>query len=79
MGVWLALLAYDVSQAMHTRPKEPRLILVWDGVEWQVDRVADGYLAAQRILHGIEGDGVVRAYRLLPAAEKPRDRHRKPR
>ncbi|WP_049649987.1 DUF6087 family protein [Kitasatospora sp. MY 5-36] len=43
--------------ASHVDPSEPRLILRWDGAEWVPETVADDYPAAQRIVHGIRGDG----------------------
>ncbi|MER6300236.1 DUF6087 family protein [Kitasatospora sp. NPDC001539] len=42
----------------HVAPDEPRLIERWDGVQWLPETIADGYAAAQRIVHGIRGDGV---------------------
>ncbi|MER6517974.1 DUF6087 family protein [Streptomyces sp. NPDC001553] len=44
----------------HLRPSEPRLILRWDGIEWVPDTIAEDYATAQRIVHGIRGDGVMK-------------------
>lgn len=41
----------------HVDPRGPRLIERWDGVQWMPETIADGYAAAQRIVHGIRGDG----------------------
>ncbi|WP_369184625.1 DUF6087 family protein [Streptomyces sp. Y1] len=43
--------------AAHAEPKEPRLILRWDGVQWVPETIAPDYAAAQRLVHGIRGDG----------------------
>ncbi|TQF02500.1 hypothetical protein E6W39_09720 [Kitasatospora acidiphila] len=67
----------DGLAATHVRPTEPRLILCWDGVEWVPHTVADDYPTAQRILHGIKGDGMIPMP--APQPRKPAGRHRKPR
>ncbi|WP_316528183.1 DUF6087 family protein [Kitasatospora brasiliensis] len=63
--------------AGHRYPKEPRLVSRWDGYQWIPETVAPDYAAAQRLLHGVEGDGVVPMAPAQPR-EKPRGRHRKP-
>ncbi|MFD5438153.1 DUF6087 family protein [Kitasatospora sp. NPDC127067] len=45
--------------ASHVDPSAPRLILRWDGVEWVPETIANGYATAQRIVHGIRGDGTM--------------------
>ncbi|WAL73537.1 DUF6087 family protein [Kitasatospora sp. YST-16] len=67
----------DGSRATHLDPQAPRMVLEWDGYAWQPIAVADGYAAAQRQVHRIEGDGVIRGTVPRPS-EKPTGRHRKP-
>ncbi|GAA1162296.1 hypothetical protein F4556_005017 [Kitasatospora gansuensis] len=59
----------------HVGRDEPRLIMGWDGYQWLPEAVAPDYPAAQRILNGIEGDGVMRAT-VAPTLKKP-GRHRR--
>ncbi|GAB7183165.1 DUF6087 family protein [Kitasatospora sp. Ki12] len=63
----------------HVAPGEPRLIVRWDGYQWLPETVAEDYAAAQRILHGVEGDGLRRPGYRAPRPTKPPGRHRKPR
>ncbi|MET8627432.1 DUF6087 family protein [Kitasatospora sp. NPDC004669] len=61
----------------HLHQHLPRLVSRWDGYQWVPEAIADNYAAAQRILHGIEGDGVIP----LPPAPPRKNRigkHRKP-
>jgi hypothetical protein len=46
--------------ASHLDPKAPRIVVEFDGFAWQSIAVAEDYAAAQRMLHHIEGDGVMR-------------------
>ncbi|WP_431681277.1 DUF6087 family protein [Kitasatospora sp. KL5] len=64
--------------AAQVRPGEPRLVMRWDGVQWLPETVVADYAAAQRLLHRIDGDGVIRP---VPAPKLGRGtgRHRKPR
>ncbi|MFB7663983.1 DUF6087 family protein [Kitasatospora sp. NPDC056138] len=74
----LTALMLDGSPATHTRPTEPRMVMEWDGVQWLLHAVADNYAAAQRILHGIKGDGVMRQMMPQTSPHKAAGRHRKP-
>ncbi|MFI8459367.1 DUF6087 family protein [Kitasatospora sp. NPDC085464] len=67
------------SRGAHVAPREPRLIVRWDGYQWLPETVAEDYAAAQRILHGIEGDGRVHLAHRAQRPEKAPGRHRKPR
>jgi len=62
----------------HVAPDEPRVIIRWDGYQWVPESIADNYTAAQRILCGIEGDGVMRDVSPPAMPRKARGRHRKP-
>ncbi|MFD0276220.1 DUF6087 family protein [Kitasatospora sp. NPDC127111] len=55
----------------------PRAILRWDGYQWIAESVADNYAAAQRLVHGVEGGGVIRGVP-LPLRKARAGRHRKP-
>ncbi|MEV7589716.1 DUF6087 family protein [Streptomyces sp. NPDC089922] len=55
-----ALLDDGTESPAHVRPSEPRLILRWDGTQWVPETIAPDYPTAQRIVHGIRGDGVQR-------------------
>ncbi|MFJ1936885.1 DUF6087 family protein [Kitasatospora sp. NPDC088160] len=63
------------SGGAHVGRDEPRLIMRWDGYQWLPETVAPDYPAAQRILNGIEGDGVMRP--TAPPAPKKPGRHRR--
>ncbi|MFB7669600.1 DUF6087 family protein [Kitasatospora sp. NPDC056138] len=64
------------EHAAHVNPHAPRIILRWNGVEWIPETIADDYGAAQRFLHGITGDGVMRS--MMPSARSKRPgRHRR--
>ncbi|MEU9076126.1 DUF6087 family protein [Kitasatospora sp. NPDC004745] len=65
------------GRGAHVAPAQPRLIVRWDGYQWLPEAVAEDYAAAQRILHGIEGDGVVRSAWPAQPRRAP-GRHRKP-
>ncbi|MEU9045786.1 MULTISPECIES: DUF6087 family protein [unclassified Kitasatospora] len=67
------------QRGAHVAPGEPRLIVRWDGYQWLPETVAEDYAAAQRILHGIEGDGLLRPARPVQRPKKAPGRHRKPR
>ncbi|MGW6919080.1 DUF6087 family protein [Kitasatospora sp. NPDC054939] len=45
---------------VHLHQDRPRAILRWDGYQWVPEALAPNFAVAQRIVHGIEGDGVVR-------------------
>lgn len=60
VGELKAVLMDGQESPAHVRPSEPRLILRWDGVGWVPETIAEDYAAAQRIVHGIRGDGVTR-------------------
>ncbi|MFG2919469.1 hypothetical protein ACGF0D_42200 [Kitasatospora sp. NPDC048298] len=52
----------------------------WDmrsGSPWRAETIAPDYAAAQRLVHGIEGDGVIPMVSARPA-KKPAGKHRKP-
>ncbi|MFJ9772034.1 DUF6087 family protein [Kitasatospora sp. NPDC101157] len=66
------------QRGAHVAPDEPRLIMRWDGYQWLPETVAENYAAAQRILHGIEGDGVRRPLHGAPRPRKAPGRHRRP-
>ncbi|MCB5179524.1 DUF6087 family protein [Streptomyces antimicrobicus] len=58
-GEMKAVLLDGTESPTHVRPSEPRLILRWDGIEWLPQSIAPDYAAAQRVVHGIRGDGVM--------------------
>ncbi|MFF4330731.1 DUF6087 family protein [Streptomyces sp. NPDC001591] len=60
VGELRAVLLDGTDSPAHVRPSEPRLILRWDGTEWVPETIAPDYATAQRIVHGIRGDGVMR-------------------
>ncbi|MFD9123498.1 DUF6087 family protein [Kitasatospora sp. NPDC059571] len=64
--------------AAHVRPEEPRLVMRWDGVQWLPETVVADYATAQRLLHGIDGNSVVRPL-LAPHLGRGTGRHKKPR
>lgn len=66
------------GRAAHLHQELPRLILRWDGYQWVPESYAENFGSAQRLLHGIEGDGVVRGTP-VPPPRTPTGRHRKPR
>ncbi|MFJ2861280.1 DUF6087 family protein [Kitasatospora sp. NPDC087314] len=66
------------GRGAHVAPGEPRLIVRWDGYQWLAESVAEDYAAAQRILHGIEGDGLLRSMWPAQRPRKAPGRHRKP-
>ncbi|MGW2376257.1 MULTISPECIES: DUF6087 family protein [Kitasatospora] len=66
------------QRGAHVTPDGPRLIVRWDGYQWLPETVAEDYAAAQRILHGIEGDGVRRPPYSAPRPRKAPGRHRRP-
>ncbi|MBV2154003.1 DUF6087 family protein [Kitasatospora sp. SUK 42] len=68
----------EQRRGAHVAPGEPRLIVRWDGYQWLPETVAEDYAAAQRILYGIEGDGVRRPPRPAPRQRKAPGRHRRP-
>ena len=72
----------DGSGATHLNPTAPRLVLEWDGYTWQPVTVADDYAAAQRVVHRIEGDGVMKSPPWSPNTRNifkdGGGRHRKP-
>ncbi|WP_329563021.1 DUF6087 family protein [Kitasatospora sp. NBC_01266] len=77
--------ADGVRRGAHVDPAAPRVVEEWDGVQWVVVGAAEGYAAAQRALHGIAGDGVMRGMMPRPESTVLRDptapgrgRHRKP-
>ncbi|MFD8707416.1 DUF6087 family protein [Kitasatospora sp. NPDC059648] len=70
-------LAGGRQRGAHVAPGEPRLIVRWDGYQWLPETVAEDYAAAQRILHGIEGDGVRRPPHAAPRPRKAPGRHRR--
>ncbi|MFD8754539.1 DUF6087 family protein [Kitasatospora sp. NPDC059577] len=72
-------LAHGRHRGAHVAPGEPRLILRWDGYQWLPETVAEDYAVAQRILHGIEGDGLLRPAHRGQRPRKAPGRHRKPR
>ncbi|MFF8731289.1 DUF6087 family protein [Streptomyces sp. NPDC015171] len=51
-------LGNGAQRAAHLLPDAPRLIVEWDGHQWVPLTAVDDYAAAQRMLHGIEGDGL---------------------
>ncbi|WP_030058292.1 MULTISPECIES: DUF6087 family protein [Streptomyces] len=71
-------LADGQQRGAHVAPGEPRLIMRWDGFQWLPETVVDDYAAAQRILHGIEGDGRLRPVNRAQRPKKAPGRHRKP-
>ncbi|MFJ9845528.1 DUF6087 family protein [Kitasatospora sp. NPDC101155] len=71
-------LADEQQRGAHVAPREPRLIVRWDGYQWLAETVAEDYAAAQRILHGIEGDGVRWPPYSAPRQRKAPGRHRRP-
>ncbi|GAA2266746.1 hypothetical protein GCM10010430_59760 [Kitasatospora cystarginea] len=79
VGQLKAVIVGHENAAAHLHQQLPRLVSRWDGYQWVPETIAADYAAAQRILHGIEGDGVLP---LPPAAPNPlkagRGRHRKP-
>ncbi|MER6299961.1 DUF6087 family protein [Kitasatospora sp. NPDC001539] len=67
----------EQRRGAHVEPAEPRLIVRWDGYQWLAETVAEDYAAAQRILHGIEGDGVRRPLYPQPRQRRSPGRHRR--
>jgi hypothetical protein len=65
------------NAAAHLHPALPRLVLAWDGYQWMPETIAENYAAAQRLLHGTDGDGVIRGTVTQPR-KKPAGKHRKP-
>nr|BFD95996.1 hypothetical protein KitaXyl93_73560 [Kitasatospora sp. Xyl93] len=61
----------------HLHRGEPRLVSRWDGYQWVPETIVPDYAAAQRLVHGIEGDGVIPMTSAQPT-KKPAGRHRKP-
>ncbi|HJD84899.1 DUF6087 family protein [Kitasatospora aureofaciens] len=66
------------QRGAHVAPEGPRLIVRWDGYQWLPEAVAEDYAAAQRILHGIEGDGVRRPPYAASRPRKAPGRYRRP-
>ncbi|GAB2733887.1 DUF6087 family protein [Kitasatospora kifunensis] len=62
----------------HLQQHLPRLVSRWDGVQWIPQTIAENYAAAQRILHGIVVDGVMRDMMPAAAPRKAPGRHRRP-
>ncbi|MFC8449470.1 DUF6087 family protein [Kitasatospora sp. NPDC057223] len=75
VGTLKAIPMDGTTGGAHVRRNAPRLIMRWDGYQWLPDTMADDYPAAQRILHNIEGDGVMRPA-ATPTPKKP-GRHRR--
>ncbi|MFJ9817691.1 DUF6087 family protein [Streptomyces sp. NPDC101151] len=50
----------------------------WDGYQWVPVTTVDNYAAAQRMLHGIEGDGRMELPATGPNPMIGHGRHRKP-
>ncbi|MFH8383304.1 DUF6087 family protein [Kitasatospora sp. NPDC018058] len=71
-------LTQEQQRGAHVAPGEPRLIVRWDGYQWLAETVAEDYAAAQRILHGIEGDGLRRPPYSAPQQRRAPGRHRRP-
>ncbi|MDH6138793.1 MULTISPECIES: DUF6087 family protein [Kitasatospora] len=76
IGQLKAVIIGHEDAAAHCHPGLRRMILRWDGYSWVPETIADDYAAAQRILHGIEGDGIIPMP--PPEPRKPAGRHRKP-
>ncbi|MER7845984.1 DUF6087 family protein [Kitasatospora sp. NPDC096077] len=47
----------EIDRPAHVNPAAPRLIERWDGVQWVPETIATDFAAAQRLVHGIRGDG----------------------
>jgi len=77
VGALKAVIIGHENASAHLHPLLPRLVSRWDGYQWLPEAVADDYAAAQRILHGIKGDGAIP---MAPAAPEKKHvgRHRKP-
>ncbi|MFI1767390.1 DUF6087 family protein [Streptomyces sp. NPDC020800] len=65
------------QRAAHLDHNAPRMIVEWDGYQWQPVTTVDNYAAAQRMLHGIEGDGRMDLPAPGPNPMIGRGRHRK--
>lgn len=61
----------------HRHQHLPRLVSGWDGYPWVPETIAENFAAAQRILHSIEGDGVI-PMPPAPPRTKRVGKHRKP-
>ncbi|MEU1290504.1 DUF6087 family protein [Kitasatospora sp. NPDC005856] len=77
VGVLRAVTIGHETAAAHLHQDAPRLVSRWDGYQWVPETVAPDYAAAQRFLHGVEGDGVIPTHSAQPP-KKPTGRHRKP-
>lgn len=75
VGDLKAVLLHRLAGGAHVQRDAPRLILSWDGYQWLPEAVAPDYPTAQRILNGIEGDGVMRG--TVASAPKKPGRHRR--
>lgn len=63
-------------RAAHVNPDKPRVIVRWDGYQWQPVTITDDYAAAQRYLNpSPQTDPAPPAETPMP---KPAGRHRKP-
>ncbi|MEV7602982.1 DUF6087 family protein [Kitasatospora sp. NPDC089797] len=77
VGLVKAVVLGHEDRSSHLHPDLPRVLLRWDGYQWLPEQYADNFAAAQRLLHGIPGDGVVQAAP-PPPRKKSAGRHRRP-
>ncbi|MEU3826905.1 hypothetical protein GT045_22770 [Streptomyces sp. SID486] len=80
IGELKAVILGHEHAAAHLHPRAPRVILRWDGYQWSPYRMADGYAAAQRVLHGTD-DGQAAVLPTGPSGQPMAPgtgRHRKP-
>ncbi|MFF4815269.1 DUF6087 family protein [Kitasatospora sp. NPDC001309] len=77
VGQLKAVIIGHEDRSSHLHPDLPRVLLRWDGYQWLPESYAENFAAAQRLLHGISGDGVIQGTS-PPPRKKSAGRHRRP-
>ncbi|MFJ4185341.1 DUF6087 family protein [Kitasatospora sp. NPDC089509] len=77
VGQLKAVILGHEDRPSHLYPNLPRLLLRWDGYQWLPEEYAENFAAAQRLLHGVVGDGVIQGAP-PPTRKKSTGRHRRP-